>query len=110
MEHGVCAARLLPVAPRRKTSSAGGGIRSGPLLPRAEQDGMRSTPYYCGYPNLVSRVAWTNWFVRVLRTDRTIVRARSNKFGRGTQSQVSWPDGSPFQCCRSSSTASMLNG
>jgi len=45
MKYRVCTAPLLPVAPRRKTPAAGGGIRIGPLLPRSEQDGVRSTPY-----------------------------------------------------------------
>jgi len=45
MGHEVCAARLLPVAPKRKTPAVGGGIRSGPLLLRSTKDGVRSTPY-----------------------------------------------------------------
>jgi hypothetical protein len=60
------------------------------------QDGAWYAPYYCDHLNLVSGVARANWFARVLRTDKTVVRARSNKFGRATQSQASWRDGSPL--------------
>ena len=54
-------------------------------------------PWYGDRLDLMSGVAWTNWFVRVLRTGRIVRRARSNEFGRGTQSLRSCGADSPFQ-------------